>query len=118
MNYRNFVAALVVIVCTAATPALADLETSGVWPTAGPQGNRVSVTSASPFTLYDVADAPAQEAHVTFTPAVGASADNPAPAVILLHGAGGVSSSREGRYAREFAAQGVAVAVIDVFRAR
>jgi len=38
--------------------------------------------------------------------------------VVLLHGAGGVSGAREGRYARELAAQGVAVAVIDVFGAR
>lgn len=110
---------LMALLIVATGPARATLDESGVWPQAGPGGERVAIRSSSPFTLYDVgADAPAVEAHVTFTPAAGASAQNPAPAVILLHGAGGVSGGREGRYAREFAAQGVAVAVIDIFRAR
>ncbi|MEM7692972.1 MAG: dienelactone hydrolase family protein [Pseudomonadota bacterium] len=109
------VAALLVL----AAPALAMLDESGEWPTAGVRGERLSVMSASPFTLYEAAgNPPPTEAHVTFTPAVGARASRPGPAVILLHGAGGVSGAREGRYAREFAAQGIAVAVIDIFRAR
>ncbi|MEM6761820.1 MAG: dienelactone hydrolase family protein [Pseudomonadota bacterium] len=100
-------------------PASAKLDESGNWPANGPGGERVEVMSTSPFALFQVNDdPPPTAAHVTFTPAVGASAQNPAPAVILLHGAGGVSRAREGRYARELAAQGVAVAVIDIFRAR
>lgn len=63
-------------------------------------------------------DLPPVAASVRYYRAAGASAEAPAPAVILLHGAGGVSDRREGRYARELAAQGVAVAVIDVFGAR
>jgi dienelactone hydrolase len=57
-------------------------------------------------------------ADVRFFPAPGASAGDPAPAVVLLHGAGGVGRARELRYARQFAAQGVAAAVIDVFAPR
>ena len=62
---------------------------------------------------------PKLRARVRYYPAAGTSARAPGPAVVLLHGAGGVSRSREGRYgARRFAAQGVAVAVVDVFAAR
>lgn len=48
----------------------------------------------------------------------GASAKAPVPAVILMHGASGVSDAREMTYARQFAAQGVAALVVDVFAAR
>ncbi|MEM8662897.1 MAG: dienelactone hydrolase family protein [Pseudomonadota bacterium] len=99
--------------------ASAMLDGSGDWPDSGPRGERVDVATASPFALYEVGrETGTIAAHVTFTPAIGADADNPAPAVILLHGAGGVSGSREGRYAREFAAQGVASAIVNVFAAR
>lgn len=104
-----------------AAPAAAELETSANWPALGAGEAapvRVEIESRSPFSLSDIASAPATRAAVTFYPARGASAENPAPAVVLLHGAGGVSGRREGRYAREFAAQGVAVAVVDVFGAR
>lgn len=112
--------ALAAVVCGSA-PAAAELDTSGDWPrvpwqdaaTVEPQ-----IRSASPFSLADIGDAPTVTAEVTFYPARGASAEKPAPAVVLLHGAGGVSGAREGRYAREFAAQGVAAAVVDVFAAR
>ncbi|WP_108660734.1 dienelactone hydrolase family protein [Acuticoccus kandeliae] len=114
-------AVLIALVLTAfAGAARADLAPSGDWPSGAARGERVPVESANPFSLVDVgaADADPVAADVTFYPAAGASAAHPAPAVILLHGAGGVSDRREGRYAREFAAQGVAVAVIDVFAAR
>ncbi|XWN31990.1 MAG: dienelactone hydrolase family protein [Devosia sp.] len=103
-----------------AGPAAAVLDPSGDWPSASIRGERVAVASTSPFGLADVGseNVPAIDADVTFYPALGASAEAPAPAVILLHGAGGVSRAREGRYAQELAAQGVAVAVIDIFRAR
>lgn len=99
-------------------PAAAVLDESGNWPavSAG-AGIAAEVESASPFTLAEVSpDMARTPASVRFYPAV--AADGPAPAVVLLHGAGGVSSRREGRYAREFTAQGVAVAVVDVFGAR
>jgi dienelactone hydrolase len=101
-----------------AGPAVAELATSGDWPSATIAAERVAIPSRSPFGLSDAAAAEPTEADVVFYPAVGASAAAPAPAVVLLHGAGGVSDGREGRYAEEFAAQGVSVAVIDVFGAR
>lgn len=42
----------------------------------------------------------------------------PWPAVVLVHGAGGVSRARELTYARQFAAMGVAALVVDAFGAR
>lgn len=42
----------------------------------------------------------------------------PAPALVIHHGSGGVSADREGRYAREMAAMGVAGVVIDSFKPR
>lgn len=102
-----------------AAPAAADLATDGGWPRSEATATRAEVTSASPFSLAEVAEElPPVAASVRYYPAADASAGAPAPAVVLLHGAGGVSERREGRYAREFAAQGVAVAVVDVFGAR
>lgn len=40
------------------------------------------------------------------------------PAMVIHHGSGGISDQREGRYARELAAMGVAAVVIDSFRTR
>jgi len=121
LPYRTLTAALALAAAASlhGPAALALLDETGRWPDEGPSGERVAVESSSPFALYRVGeDAPPAMAHVTFTPAVGASGDDPAPAVVLLHGAGGVSGAREGRYARQFAEQGVAAAVVDVFAAR
>lgn len=111
-------ACVAILSAALAGPAAADLALSGDWPRADVRPEPAAVTSRSPFGLADVGGAPATEADVAFYPAVGASAASPAPAVVLLHGAGGVSDRREGRYAQEFAAQGVSVAVVDVFGAR
>jgi dienelactone hydrolase len=40
------------------------------------------------------------------------------PAMVIHHGSGGITDQREGRYARELAAMGVAAVVIDSFRPR
>lgn len=40
------------------------------------------------------------------------------PAMVIHHGSGGITGQREGRYARELAALGVAAVVIDSFRPR
>jgi dienelactone hydrolase len=42
----------------------------------------------------------------------------PFPALVIHHGSGGVSAAREGRYAREIVAMGVAAVVIDSFKPR
>lgn len=112
--------ATVALAVAAPVPAQARLDESGRWDANG-QAHSVEpqVGSTSPFSLADVDDAPAVDARVSyFPPDPAASGGEAAPAVILLHGAGGVSSRREYRYAREFAAQGVGVAIVDVFGAR
>jgi len=87
-----------------------------------PQGERVTFDSASPFTLSNVGngaeEAPPTEAQGTLYLPPEASAAAPVPAVVILHGASGVQSVRELTYARQFAAQGTAALVIDVFAAR
>ncbi|HWE17934.1 MAG TPA: dienelactone hydrolase family protein [Hyphomicrobiaceae bacterium] len=40
------------------------------------------------------------------------------PAMVIVHGSGGVSAEREGRYAREMVQLGVAALIIDSFRGR
>jgi dienelactone hydrolase len=93
------------------------------WPDdgGGLAGERIAFASHSPFTLSDVGDpeeAPATEAAATLYLPPAASAAAPVPAVVILHGASGVQSVRELTYGRQFAAQGVAALVIDVFAPR
>lgn len=94
-------------------------------------GERFGFASASPFSLSDVArpvngagaagTAVAAGTHdalgLLFLPD-DAGPDRASPAVVLLHGARGVSQSREITYAQQFAALGVAALVIDVFASR
>lgn len=82
----------------------------------------VGFPSHSPFTIADAGagpdrDPPTEAVGTLFLPP-GADASNPVPAAVLLHGAGGVRSSRELTYGRQLAAMGVAALVIDVFAAR
>lgn len=88
----------------------------------GAAGQPVTFPSHSPFTFSDVGgepdvDPPTKAQATLFLPA-GASRDAPVPAVILLHGASGVTGAREHTYARQFARRGVAALVVDVFGAR
>jgi len=46
------------------------------------------------------------------------SGPGPFPALVIHHGSGGLSAAREGRYAREMVAMGVAAVVIDSFKPR
>jgi len=86
-------------------------------PPAEVAGEPVSFASSSPFVLAEAGDgAPPVRAQARlFLPSDGAGA---VPAVVLLHGAGGVSWARERRYARQLAARGWAALVVDVFDAR
>lgn len=47
-----------------------------------------------------------------------ASAETPAPAMIILHGSGGLREDREYRYAEWFASEGIAAFVIDYYSVR
>lgn len=48
----------------------------------------------------------------------GASADKPVPAIVILHGSGGIQDGREMEYAQLFAENGVAGFVIDYYAPR
>ncbi len=95
-----------------------------VWPegaaVADIPGEAVTFPSRSPFSLADAADpefSPSTAAVATFFRPV-ASPGGRAPAVLMLHGSGGVLWAREMTYARQFAAMGVAALVVDAFAAR
>lgn len=47
-----------------------------------------------------------------------ADADNPVPAIIILHGSGGIKPERETAYARMFNAMGIAAFVLDYYAPR
>ena len=96
-----------------------------VWPPAdadaGIAVREVSLASATPFTLDDAGDprdAPPAELRATLLLPQEASAANPVPAVVFLHGAAGVLSSRGPAYARQLAQMGVAGVVVDSFGSR
>ncbi len=81
-------------------------------------GETVTFPSQSPFALNDVGEAPETEALARLYLPPDASPEDRVPAVVLLHGAGGVLGSRELTYGPQFAAQGVAALVVDSFRPR
>ncbi|MEZ5670708.1 MAG: alpha/beta fold hydrolase, partial [Alphaproteobacteria bacterium] len=80
-------------------------------------GETVTFASSDPFSLHDAAAGTALPRDVQATLFVPdeAGAARPVPAVVLLHGAGGVQAVRETTYARQLAAQGIAALVLDVF---
>lgn len=111
-------------------PALAAAEPleqrlAAPWPN-GPatdriEGQDVTFASSSPFSpadFTDLAEAPKATARATLFMPPGKHKPGSLPAVIMLHGSGGVLSAREMTYGRQFAAMGVAALVIDVFAAR
>ncbi|MGF1607800.1 MAG: dienelactone hydrolase family protein [Kiloniellales bacterium] len=103
------------------------------------QGRSVTFPSTNPFTIADLEGdgqvaapgGPAANAGVRSAQAATnheakgtlflpdeASAAMPVPAVVLLHGARGLSDAREFTYARQFTEMGVAAMVVDVFGSR
>lgn len=95
------------------------------WPSpqaADVQHEEVSLISHSPFMLSDVGQGPEADPETEISVDLylpeSASAETPVPAVVLLHGASGVSASRERLYARQFIEMGIAAAVVDVFAPR
>lgn len=121
-------ALLLVLACPpAAAPVLANPgPTRPAFPLAWPgpdatptvDAQSVTFPSSSPFSPLDIGEAPATEAQGRLYLPRGASAEHPAPAVVMLHGAGGVIANRELRYGRELADLGIAALVVDVFGAR
>lgn len=108
-------------------PAAAQAQIPLRWPEAEAarpdEAQTLRLPSSSPFSLVDVGrEDPLRNpsaraiAHV-YVPE-GASAEDPVPAVVLIHGSGGILSSREPAYARQFQEMGVAAVVIDAFSSR
>ena len=88
------------------------------WPEAGGSGvdgQPLYFQSSDPFSLQDAAVGHAPVRDVESTLFLPERRMAPVPAVVFLHGAGGVQRVRELAYARQLAAQGVAALVIDVF---
>ncbi len=104
----------------------ADLVLDREWPSLlsviANSGENVNFPSHSPFTLADAGNGPDGDpqtlARGTLYLPPGASAADPVPAVVLLHGAGGVVGARGPTYGRQLAAMGVAALVVDAFGAR
>lgn len=85
------------------------------------EGQEVTFPSASPFSpaeFADLAGAPKATARATLFMPPGKHRPGTVPAVIMLHGSGGVLWAREMTYGRQLASMGVAALVIDVFAAR
>jgi dienelactone hydrolase len=117
-----FVAALLTIVVarsTAANPGL-----TAEWPDPATLlqvvQEDVTIASSSPYLLTDVDTdrAPATTVKgILFLPP-GPHAPHSLPAVVMLHGSGGVLASRELTYGKQLAAMGIAVLVVDSFGGR
>lgn len=106
-------------------PAKAHLAT-GDWPEgealAGIEGKPVQFESRSPFSPRDIGQGAARNpltiaSAQLFLPERASTRDK-VPAVVLIHGAGGVRYGRELTYGRQFAAMGIAALVVDAFAAR
>ena len=126
---RRLVILLIIVaawLAAGAPPASSQAFDLSRWPDpasiASANGEIISFPSHSPFTLREVGAGPEEDPPTPARAALflppGASPADPAPAVVLLHGAAGVLGSREMTYAGQFAAMGVAALVVDAFGAR
>ena len=113
-----------ILAVLAASPARGDWTMRDPWPspdeTNGVQASDVSFPSSSPFTPVSIGKGePATAIGRLFLPA-GSEGLPPrsAPAVVMLHGSGGVLSARELTYGPQLAAMGIAALAIDSFGAR
>ncbi|MBL8670514.1 MAG: dienelactone hydrolase family protein [Alphaproteobacteria bacterium] len=86
------------------------------------RGDTVRFPSSSPFTPDDIDEDGAvvdpTEAEGTLFLPPGAHAPRSIPAVVMLHGSGGVLWAREMTYGPQLAAMGVAALAVDAFAAR
>lgn len=125
----HFVTALpiVLLVCLiAAAPArsFSPERLRAPWPepAVGQLQTTIAFPSRSPFALTDVGGGedrePATEALGHFFVPPEATPERPVPAVVILHGAGGVRAARELTYAGQLSLMGVAALVVDAFTSR
>ncbi|MGH6962428.1 MAG: dienelactone hydrolase family protein, partial [Dongiaceae bacterium] len=106
-------------------PAQATDRLLAPWPDrdsiAAVRGEPVTFPSRSPFSPADLADPDEVEqtpARATLFMPPSSHAPRSLPAVVMLHGSGGVLQARELTYGPQFAAMGVAALVVDAFAAR
>lgn len=107
------------VLLLAGLPAGAAPRFADPWPQTTAGGESLEIDSYSPFVPSAIGkEAPPAKARLTWYAPRGASARERAPAVVLLHGAGGVSHARENTYAAQLAQMGIGAVVVDVFGAR
>ncbi|MFI4987915.1 MAG: dienelactone hydrolase family protein [Alphaproteobacteria bacterium] len=122
---RVLLAALMAAAAASVGTAAAQVRPADPWPDpaslSGVAGEDVAFPSSSPFAPEDIGrkgdDPPTTALGRLYLPP-GRHAGDRVPAVILLHGAGGVIADRELTYAPQLAAMGIAGLVIDSFAAR
>jgi dienelactone hydrolase len=119
---RTLIAALVAMILSVPAAAADLAALTRPWPavdTLG-EGQDVNWPSTSPFTPQEAlwGSAEATTAVGTLFPARRAPGASPPPAVILLHGSGGVLWERERTYGKQLAAMGITALVVDAFAAR
>lgn len=68
--------------------------------------------------LHDYEKVPTHTGRAELVLPAGASADNPVPAMVILHGSGGLKEGREDRYAKLFAENGIAAFIVDYYAPR
>jgi hypothetical protein len=120
---RRFLAALSLVFLTLSPARVETRHLPDIWPQPnaanGIEGVTATFFSHCPFNLANVGEGPERApptlANARLYMPPGASTGSPVPAVVLLHGAGGVLRARELTYARQYAAMGAAALVIDAF---
>lgn len=114
---------LALLIVTAIVPDAASAAARIVtpWPTGAATQARVEnvmLQSSDPFAPSDIGRAPARNVAAQLYLPMGAVADRSTPALVLLHGSGGLQSERGERYGRELATMGVAVLVVETYDSR
>jgi dienelactone hydrolase len=115
---------IVTVMSAVGAPAFADPGLLAEWPDPASvsQVTQQAITfpSSSPFLLTDAGDGRAEPttAYSTLFLPPGRHPPRSLPAVVMLHGSGGVLASRELAYGKQLAAMGVVALVVDAFGAR
>jgi dienelactone hydrolase len=119
------VSSLIAALCPVTRAAETRPNLTGTWPTGATidriEGQEVTYPSASPFSpadFADLAEAPKTTARATLFMPPGRHKPRALPAVIMLHGSGGVLHARELTYGRQLAAMGIAALAVDAFASR
>lgn len=114
--------ALVAVFALAGSAAAALAQTAVTDFAAAPGNGKYSFASSTPKTLPDVMDRgrsrPEATAQGELLLPANASANAKVPAVVLVHGSGGVYPELAGFWAKRLNEQGIAAFIIDIFGAR